>query len=176
MGLEKKKVKSCASRQRQFNRTENEGKITIIIRKKYTKKLCAIQLLTTGWSMLSQFLSSGSLLASSFIAECEAIWYGILLWSVWVSCPGCVPSQLLACLQPPYQQGRVRSRKVLHSVNTALQKLKCQCNTNIILILKPEYRNIPVIRKKISCSPAKLRTICYLWSVNSDMTPSFSSV
>ena len=30
----------------------------------------------------------------------DVIWYGIALWPVWVSCPGCVPSQLLVPLQP----------------------------------------------------------------------------
>ena len=27
--------------------------------------------------------------------EHDVIWYGISLWPVWVSCPGCVPSQRL---------------------------------------------------------------------------------
>lgn len=31
-----------------------------------------------------------------FIAEHDNIWCGIFLWLVWVSCPGCIPSQLLA--------------------------------------------------------------------------------
>ena len=30
----------------------------------------------------------------------DVIWCGISLWPVWVSCPGCVPSQLLVHLQP----------------------------------------------------------------------------
>ena len=30
----------------------------------------------------------------------DVTWYGIILWPVWVSCPGCVPSQLLVPLQP----------------------------------------------------------------------------
>ena len=29
----------------------------------------------------------------------DVLWYGISLWPVWVSCPGCVPSQLL--VPPP---------------------------------------------------------------------------
>ena len=30
----------------------------------------------------------------------DVTWYGIPLWPVGVSCPGCVPSQLLVPLQP----------------------------------------------------------------------------
>ena len=30
----------------------------------------------------------------------DITWYGIPLWPVWVSCPGCVPSHLLVPLQP----------------------------------------------------------------------------
>ncbi|KAK4821436.1 hypothetical protein QYF61_020019 [Mycteria americana] len=38
-------------------------------------------------------------LASALHADNDAIWYGIALWSDGVSCPGCVPSQLL--VPPP---------------------------------------------------------------------------
>ena len=30
----------------------------------------------------------------------DITWYRIPLWPVWVSCPGCVPSQLVVPLQP----------------------------------------------------------------------------
>ena len=36
--------------------------------------------------------------APSLYTEHDVLWYGIFLWLVWVSCPGCVPSQLLAHL------------------------------------------------------------------------------
>ena len=35
------------------------------------------------------------LLPPALYAEHDVIWYGVSLWSVGVSCPGCVPSQLL---------------------------------------------------------------------------------
>ena len=31
----------------------------------------------------------------------DVVWCGIRLWLVWVSCPGCVPSQFLVRSQPP---------------------------------------------------------------------------
>ena len=36
----------------------------------------------------------------SLYTKHDVIWYGIPLWIVWVSCPGCVPSQLLVHSQP----------------------------------------------------------------------------
>jgi len=36
------------------------------------------------------------LLSLSFYCCSDVIWYGTALWSVWVSCPGYVPSQDLA--------------------------------------------------------------------------------
>ena len=41
----------------------------------------------------------------SLTAERDVIWYGISLWSVWVSCPGSVPSQDLAHPQPTGEGG-----------------------------------------------------------------------
>ena len=41
-------------------------------------------------------------------AECDAIWSGISLWSVGVSCPGCVPSQDLAHPVPLWEGGKCR--------------------------------------------------------------------
>ena len=31
----------------------------------------------------------------SFIVQHDATWYEISLWPLWISCPGCVSSQLL---------------------------------------------------------------------------------
>lgn len=36
----------------------------------------------------------------SFIVQHYAIWYGILLPLIWVSCPGSVLSWILVCTQP----------------------------------------------------------------------------
>ena len=54
--------------------------------------------------------------STALIAECDVIWYGKSLWPVWVSCPSCVPSQLLVHPQPPCWWERVRSRKGLDTV------------------------------------------------------------
>jgi len=35
------------------------------------------------------------LVPPAFVAEHDIVWYGISLWSVGISCPGCVLSQLL---------------------------------------------------------------------------------
>ena len=41
-------------------------------------------------------------LPPSFIAKHDIIWSGISLWSVGVSCPSCVPSQLFLHIQPTH--------------------------------------------------------------------------
>ena len=46
----------------------------------------------------------------------DIMWYGISLWSVGVSLPGCVPSQLLEHPQPPRWPGSMRSWEVLDLV------------------------------------------------------------
>ena len=43
-----------------------------------------------------------------FIAEYSVIWHGASLWLVWVSCPGCVASQLLAHSWPIHWGGTER--------------------------------------------------------------------
>jgi len=43
-------------------------------------------------------------------------WYGISIWSIQISCPGSVPSQLLVPPQPSCWQGSTRSWNVLDSV------------------------------------------------------------
>jgi len=50
------------------------------------------------------------------IAQHEVIWYGIRLWSITVSCPSCVPSQLLLHPQPTRWWVSVRNRRGLDSV------------------------------------------------------------
>jgi len=49
---------------------------------------------------------SASLFLTAFIAEHDTIRYGMSLWSVGVSCPSCVPSQLLAHPQQCEKQKR----------------------------------------------------------------------
>ena len=60
------------------------------------------------------------LLPPALYAEHDVIWYGISLWSVGVSSPSCVPSQLLVHPQPTHWWGGVRSRKGLDSVQALL--------------------------------------------------------
>ena len=52
----------------------------------------------------------------SLYAEHDIVWYGISLWPAWISCPGCVSSQLLVHPQPPRCQGSMRGWKVLNLV------------------------------------------------------------
>jgi len=52
----------------------------------------------------------------SFTVQCDIVWYGIPLRPVWVSCPGCVPSQLLVHPQPTCWQGSMRSWEFLDLV------------------------------------------------------------
>lgn len=47
----------------------------------------------------------------SFIAEHYIIWYGIFLWSIWVSCPKCVPSQSLIHPQPTSWEGQSEKQR-----------------------------------------------------------------
>jgi len=48
-----------------------------------------------------------------YIAEHDIIQYGISLWSVGVSCPGCVPSHLLVHPQPTHWWESGRCRRIL---------------------------------------------------------------
>jgi len=55
-------------------------------------------------------------LSPGLYADHDIIWPGLSLWSVGVSCPTWVPSQLLVHPQPPRWQGHVRSLKGLDAV------------------------------------------------------------
>ena len=81
--------------------------------KVYTKQMMhsaiAHQLLTNVQPVPEQRAATPRPTPSSFIVHHDVTWYGISLWPVWVSCPGCVPSQLLVYCQPPCWQGRMRS-------------------------------------------------------------------
>ena len=63
-----------------------------------------------------QWLSSQRPLPLVFMAECDVIWNEISLWSVEVSCPSCVPSQLLVHPQPTRWWGGVTNREGLDTV------------------------------------------------------------
>ena len=56
------------------------------------------------------------LLLPTLYAEHDIIWYGISLWPIGFSCPGCVPSQLFVHLNSTRWQSGTRSRKDLDSV------------------------------------------------------------
>jgi len=96
----------------------------------------------------------------SFYAEHDAIRYGMSLWSVGVSCPCRVPSQLLVHPQPARWWGGVRSRKSLDSVQALLSSNK---NIPVLstLFSYPKHSAIPATRKKINPVPAKTRTLTF---------------
>jgi len=80
----------------------------------------------------------------------DVIRCGISLWSVGISCPGCVPPRFL-CPHTSSPQSSVRSWTVLDSVlSTAWQQLKHQCVTNIVLIPNPKRSAVPATRKKMN--------------------------
>lgn len=54
-------------------------------------------------------------------AEADPIWSGIFLWSVGISCLGCVLFQLAVRLQPLRQHGSTRSKKGLDAVQALLR-------------------------------------------------------
>ena len=57
------------------------------------------------------WMSLPSFFFPQLYAEHDVIWYGISLWSVGVSCPSSVPSQLLVPPQPARWWGGVRGRR-----------------------------------------------------------------
>lgn len=100
------------------------------------------------------------ILPPALCAEQDAIWYGILLWSVWLSCPSCVPSQFVHS-QLPHWWGGVRGRKGLGSVlRTAQQQLKHPSFINTIFSTNPKHSPTPPTLKKINySSPGKTSTL-----------------
>ena len=81
--------------------------------KEYTKqvmhKAIAHHPLTDAQPVPEQWAATPWLTPTSFIVQHDIIWYGISLWPVGVSCPGCVPFHLLVHSQPPRWQGSMRS-------------------------------------------------------------------
>jgi len=80
------------------------------------------------------------LLPQFYIAEHDVIRYGISLWSARVSCPSCVPSQVLVHPQPTRWWGGARSRRDLGSVQALLSN-----NENIPVLsalLSAQIQNI----------------------------------
>ena len=75
-----------------------------------------------------------------FIVPHDATWCGTSLWSAWITCPDCVPSQLLVHPQASLLAGHNEKLKGPYlSVSTALQQLKHQCVISIIFILNPKH-------------------------------------
>lgn len=87
---------------------------------------CLVSSRKAGLNKLNGFLGrhTPSLQTSlAFIAKHGGILYAISLWPIWVTCPGCVPSKILVHPQPPCSQGSIRSRKILVSISSAMQRL-----------------------------------------------------
>lgn len=104
------------------------------------------------------------------LAEHDAIWCGISLWSFWVSCPGsfCTPSSFLA--------GQYKKPKSTGlDVSTVQQQLQRCCVISIIHTLNPEHSTIVATGKKTNLIPAETRTpfekltlkwqCCKFWTV-----------
>ncbi|XP_071586248.1 iron-sulfur cluster assembly 1 homolog, mitochondrial isoform X2 [Heliangelus exortis] len=53
--------------------------------------------------------SDEEVVQDALLSARDVIWYGISLWSVGISCPSCVPSQLL--VHPSPAAGGVRNKK-----------------------------------------------------------------
>jgi len=81
---------------------------------------------------------------SLFISEYDITWHGTRLWSVWVSCRGCVPSQLLAHRQPTRCGGRVGKTESLDTVQELLSNSQ---NTGLLstLLYRGSYQEIRFI-------------------------------
>lgn len=92
---------------------------------------------------------------SALIAEHDAIWYGVPLWPVWVSSPGCVLFHS-SCSPSSWLGGQREKLKCPWlSVSTALQQLKYQCAVNTVLVTSPKHRAIEVAMNKINSSTVK---------------------
>lgn len=111
-GMEKrikkdKSLKTCKLRERHFNKKEG-NKI-----KKMKKKSCKIaQHQLTNAQQVSQKCLPPWTTLPGFIVPHDIIYYGMILWFIWVSCPGCILSH--SCISPTlYHQKSIRIRKVL---------------------------------------------------------------
>ena len=88
------------------------------------------------------------LLPPALHAEHDIIWCGISLWSVGVSCPSHIPSQLLVGPQPTHWWGRVKVEKTL-----ALCK-HCSAITNTSLYYQHCYQHKSKTQPHTSCYEA----------------------
>ena len=85
-------------------------------------------------------------------------WYGIPLWPLWVSCPGCVLCQLLVPLQFSRWLG-IRSWKILDfRLNATEQQLKTSVLSTLFSYLTQKHSTVPATRKTINSIPAETRT------------------
>ena len=135
---------------------------TILIRKKENNKKqsdahCSP---ATDWCPASPLSSSCLLghLPPAYIAEHDAICYGTSLWTVWVSCPGSVPSQLLVSLPVPTAGSTLwKAGTSLTLCSTAQQHLEHWCVSNTVFLLNPRQSTIPNTITKITS--VKARTV-----------------
>lgn len=97
------------------------------------------------------------------------------LWSVGVGCPGCVPSQLFECPQPPRWQGSSRHKKSL-TAYIAQQQLKHPCVTNAVLVTNPKHSATEILWRKRTypsqtqynnCKTCSLNSTWHLYTTNS---------
>lgn len=99
-GMEKRIIKGKSlrtrkSRERQFNKKERDKT------KKMKNKSCKIvQYQLTNAQQISQKCLLQYTTLHSFIVQHDIIYYGIILQSIWVSCPGCVLPLIPVYLQP----------------------------------------------------------------------------
>ena len=100
------------------------------------------------------------LLAPAFTVQRDVMWYRISLWPVGVSCPCCVPSQLLVKPQPyPLAGQREKQRRPWRCVSIAQQQQKYPCVINTVFVTSPKHNTIPAAMKKMNSVPAKTSTI-----------------
>lgn len=96
--------------------------------------------------------------SAAFIADHNVIWHGTSLWSVVISCPSCVPSQLLMLPHPGHWQGSVKNREILDAVQWLLSS---SYNIHVLSTLFWSKNPISTIRipmKKINSIRVRLST------------------
>lgn len=112
-----------------------------------------MKFLTTHWLKPNPSRSSAhspSLAKHTALTSQHAtIRYGTSFWSVWISCPGCVPSQL--CLGGTSLAGEHEKLKSPWlCVNAALQQQKHWCVISIAFTQNSKQSNTPATKKKIT--------------------------
>ena len=83
-----------------------------------------------------------------FMGEYDVMWHGISLWSVWVSCPACVPASLLPTPLLLAKGQREEQRRFWYCMSTAQQQLKHWCVTNAVLVTNLKHSTIQAAMEK----------------------------